>query len=130
MSYSKLIIAYCIENQYVVSKIASTIATRLPVEKIVFDDKSGIEALKKEVIASPNAPVLLLITDNFLKSENCMNDALGVVQELGQKKTPKKHLPSQFRGAPFEKVQNQQLWLKNGCYFIQQRHLSFLNLYG
>jgi NADP-dependent 3-hydroxy acid dehydrogenase YdfG/Flp pilus assembly protein TadD len=86
MSYSKLIIAYCVENQYVVSKIASTIATRLPVEKIVFDDKSGIETLKKEVIASPNAPVLLLITDNFLKSENCMNDALGVVQELGQKK--------------------------------------------
>ncbi|MEN9610359.1 MAG: hypothetical protein RLZZ628_1173 [Bacteroidota bacterium] len=86
MSYSKLIIAYCVENQYVVSKIASAIATRLPVEKIVFDDKSGIETLKKEVIASPNAPVLLLITDNFLKSENCMNDALGVVQDLGQKK--------------------------------------------
>jgi NADP-dependent 3-hydroxy acid dehydrogenase YdfG/tetratricopeptide (TPR) repeat protein len=86
MSYSKLIIAYCVENQYVVSKIASAIATRLPVEKIVFDDKSGIETLKKEVIASPNAPVLLLITDNFLKSENCMNDALGVVQDLGHKK--------------------------------------------
>ncbi|MEO0042672.1 MAG: hypothetical protein RL329_2120 [Bacteroidota bacterium] len=86
MSYSKLIIAYCVENQYVVSKIASAIATRLPVEKIVFDDKSGIETLKKEVAASPNAPVLLLITDNFLKAETCMNEALGIVQELGNKK--------------------------------------------
>jgi NADP-dependent 3-hydroxy acid dehydrogenase YdfG/Flp pilus assembly protein TadD len=86
MSYTKLIIAYCAENQYIVSKIASMIATRLPVEKIAFDDKTSMETLKKEIVNSPNVPVLALITDNFLKSETCMHEALSVVQELGSKK--------------------------------------------
>ena len=42
----------------------------------------GIEALKK--LANGNTHrVLLLISDNFLKSQNCMNEALPFIQSLG-----------------------------------------------
>lgn len=78
----KLIIAYCIENQYVAAKIATVLKDKIEVEKIVFDTLHGIEGLKKA--ANGNIyRVLLLISDNFLKSEKCMNEALPFIQSLG-----------------------------------------------
>ena len=79
---TKLILAHCIENQMVAAKIASTLNGKATIEKVVFDSTNGIEALRKATFSS-NAPVLLLISDNFLKSEKCMNDALPLIQSLG-----------------------------------------------
>ena len=79
---NKLILAYCIENQYVAAKITSALKGKIEVEKVVFELNNGIEALKR--VANGNAlTVLLLISDNFLKSERCMNDALPFIQSLG-----------------------------------------------
>lgn len=79
---TKLILAHCIENQMVAAKIASALNGKATIEKVVFDLTNGIEALRKATFSS-NAPVLLLISDNFLKSERCMNDALPLIQSLG-----------------------------------------------
>ncbi len=82
LTMNKLIIAYCIENQYVTAKIIAALRGKVDVEKAIFDENNGIEVLKKA--ANGNAfPVLLLISDNFLKSEKCMNNALPFIQSLG-----------------------------------------------
>lgn len=81
----KLIIAYCIENQYAAAKIAAALKGKMEIDTVVFDAENGIEALKKSL--NGNAlPVLLLISDNFLKSEKCMNNALPFIQSLGTSK--------------------------------------------
>jgi NADP-dependent 3-hydroxy acid dehydrogenase YdfG/Tfp pilus assembly protein PilF len=79
----KLILAHCTENQMVAAKIASALNSKATVEKVVFDMSNGMEGLRKATYSSPNASVLLLISDNFLKSEKCMNDALLLIQSLG-----------------------------------------------
>ncbi len=79
---TKLILAYCIENQMVAAKIASALNGKATIEKVVFDYTVGMETLRKATYSS-TAPVLLLISDNFLKSEKCMNDALPLIQSLG-----------------------------------------------
>jgi NADP-dependent 3-hydroxy acid dehydrogenase YdfG/Tfp pilus assembly protein PilF len=79
----KLILAHCTENQMVAAKIASALNGKAAVEKVVFDRDNGMEGLRKATYSSPNASVLLLISDNFLKSEKCMNDALLLIQSLG-----------------------------------------------
>ncbi len=79
---TKLILAYCIENQIVAAKIASALNGKATIEKVVFDYTVGMETLRKATYSS-TAPVLLLISDNFLKSEKCMNDALPLIQSLG-----------------------------------------------
>jgi NADP-dependent 3-hydroxy acid dehydrogenase YdfG/Flp pilus assembly protein TadD len=82
---SKLILAYCIENQQVASQIAQSLSGKLDIEKIVFDQKNGIKLLEKQAQQS-NAPVLILVSDNLLKNEVCMNDALRILQSLGNLK--------------------------------------------
>jgi NADP-dependent 3-hydroxy acid dehydrogenase YdfG/Tfp pilus assembly protein PilF len=79
---TKLILAYCTENQMVAAKIASALKEKATIEKVVFDFSTGMEALRKATYTG-TAPVLLLVSDNFLKSENCMNDALPLIQSLG-----------------------------------------------
>ena len=79
---TKLILAYCIENQIVAAKIASALSGKATIEKVIFDYTVGMETLRKATYSS-TAPVLLLISDNFLKSEKCMNDALPLIQSLG-----------------------------------------------
>lgn len=79
---NKLIIAYCVENQYVAAKIALVLKDKIEVEKIIFDANHGIESLKKATKDNVHR-VLLLISDNFLKSEKCMNEALSFIQSLG-----------------------------------------------
>jgi NADP-dependent 3-hydroxy acid dehydrogenase YdfG/Tfp pilus assembly protein PilF len=82
---SKLILAYCVENQFAASKIISALSSKMGVEKVVFDAESGIRLLEKH-LHSNNNPVLLLLSDNFLKSEVCMTNALRIVQTLANQK--------------------------------------------
>jgi NADP-dependent 3-hydroxy acid dehydrogenase YdfG/Flp pilus assembly protein TadD len=82
---SKLLLAYCIENQQIAAQIAQALNGKIDVEKIIFDQNNGIKYLEKQAQQS-NAPVLVLVSDNFLKTESCMNDALRILQSLGNMK--------------------------------------------
>ena len=82
---SKLLLAYCIENQQVAAKIAQALDGKVAVEKIVFDQATGIKMLEKQA-QQTTAPIIVLVSDNFLKMESCMNDALRIMQSLGNSK--------------------------------------------
>ncbi len=82
---TKIILAYCIENQFVAAKIANVLASKTDIEKVVFDSDNGIALLQKLALNN-SSRVLLLVSDNFLKSENCMNNALHILQDLGNQK--------------------------------------------
>ena len=82
---TKVILAYCVENQFAAAKIASALASKAEVEKVIFDADRGIKLLEKQA-QKQACPVLLLISDNFLKSEKCMNEALALIQSLGNQK--------------------------------------------
>jgi NADP-dependent 3-hydroxy acid dehydrogenase YdfG/Flp pilus assembly protein TadD len=78
---NKLVLAYCVENQFVAAKIASALDGKMMIEKVVFENDFGIGRLM--LAAKDNAaPVLLLLSDNFLKSEKCMSGALSLIQSL------------------------------------------------
>ncbi len=82
---TKIILAYCIENQFVAAKIANALSSKTDIEKVIFDSDTGIALLQKQV-QNNSWRVLLLVSDNFLKSENCMNNALHILQDLGNQK--------------------------------------------
>lgn len=80
-----VILAYCVENQFVAAKIASAISPQVTVDKVVFNNEHGIEGLDAKA-ESNKSPILLLISDNFLKSEKCMDNAMHILQRLGNAK--------------------------------------------
>ena len=82
---TKIILAYCIENQFVAAKIASVLSSKTDIEKVIFDSDNGIALLQKHT-QNNSARILLLVSDNFLKTENCMNNALHILQDLGNQK--------------------------------------------
>jgi NADP-dependent 3-hydroxy acid dehydrogenase YdfG/Flp pilus assembly protein TadD len=82
---SKLLLAYCIENQQVATKIAESLSGKIDIEKIVFDSKNGIRNLERQAQQN-NTTVLILVSDNLLKTESCMTDALRILQSLGNLK--------------------------------------------
>ena len=82
---TNLILAYCVENQFVAAKIASAVASQIEVERVIFNSEHGIETLGSRA-ENNNAPILLLISDNFLKSEKCMHNAMQILQNLGNAK--------------------------------------------
>jgi NADP-dependent 3-hydroxy acid dehydrogenase YdfG/Flp pilus assembly protein TadD len=79
---TRAIIAYCVENQFAAAKMIAALEGKAQVDKVIFDDTIGISHLEK-YFNNSNAPILMLISDNFLKSENCMNGALELVQKIG-----------------------------------------------
>ena len=113
---TKIILAYCIENQFVAAKIANVLASKIDIEKVIFDSDNGIAVLQKQA-QNNSSRVLLLVSDNFLKSENCMNNALHILQDLGNQErlmpiitegVYSKDGNSQFFNVPtsFERVSN------------------------
>ncbi len=82
---NRVFLAYCIENQTVASKIISAINGKSEVEKIIFDANTGIKTLAAKV-RDNSTPIVLLVSDNFLKNESCMQDALVVLQNLATQK--------------------------------------------
>lgn len=79
---TKAIIAYCVENQFAAAKMIAALEGKAQIDKVIFDDNNGISLLEK-YFNNGNAPVLMLISDNFLKSESCMDGALELVQKIG-----------------------------------------------
>lgn len=73
------LIAYHPDNLQVATEIREELAkTGYLVEGKSLNDKTNVP-LRKSVV-SPNGAILLLVTDNFLKSEQCMNGALSALQ--------------------------------------------------
>jgi NADP-dependent 3-hydroxy acid dehydrogenase YdfG/Flp pilus assembly protein TadD len=84
---TKAILTYCIENQFAAANIVNALAGKAHIDKVIFDADNGISLLEKLLNSSnSNCPVMMLVSDNFLKSENCMNGALELVQKLGASK--------------------------------------------
>ena len=79
---SKLIaLAYCIENiekAEEIEKHLSVASYNLP---HIYGKKDASEASISAQIRSQNNPILLLISDNFLKSPQCMNEGLKMLNE-------------------------------------------------
>lgn len=82
---NKIVLAYCSENQIVAAKTANALIQHVEVEKVVFDAHNGMDSLRKMTENNLNR-VLLFVSDNFLKSENCMNEALITLNNLGNQK--------------------------------------------
>jgi len=73
------LIAYHPDNQQVATEIREELAkSGYLVEAKCLNGPIG-EPLRKSVV-SPNGAILLLVTDNFLKSEQCMNGAVEALQ--------------------------------------------------
>lgn len=73
------IIAYHPDNQQVASQIREDLAKAgYLVEGKSLD--SDLQASLRQTVGSPTGAILLLVTDNFLKSEQCMNGALEALQ--------------------------------------------------
>lgn len=74
----KIIIAHSVENSSVASKISAALSGKAEVSEMAIKATNGIKSLYN----FGTTPVVLLLSDNFLKNEFCMSDALSVVQDL------------------------------------------------
>ncbi|TAK41902.1 MAG: SDR family NAD(P)-dependent oxidoreductase [Saprospiraceae bacterium] len=77
------VLAHCVENQHLAREIISDLskAGYQLSELALTNDVS--EGLLENAFSQTRGIVLLLITDNFLKTEGCMFGALDVVKKLG-----------------------------------------------
>ena len=82
MSHNKQhVIVFCLENQIIADQIAKDFAkSGLQLEKRGFLESSGLRTLQ-QASPQPNGNILLLITDNFLKSAGCMYGSLPALKE-------------------------------------------------
>ncbi len=78
----KIILAYCHEN----ARLAKQIDEKLHRSGIRFDhvsdEKDRLPGQFVAAVQSTNAPVILLVTDNFLRSQGCMAQAQPMLQQL------------------------------------------------
>ncbi len=82
MSGEKIIIAYCDANENVAKEIANNLGgSGFSFDLIACGDKSGADNLK-EKIGITDEKVLLLVSDNFLKSIKCMEGGLVFLQKI------------------------------------------------
>ncbi len=82
MSGEKIIIAYCDENENAAKEIASNLrGSGFSFDLVACGEKSGRENLKQK-IGITDHKVLLLISDNFLKSIKCMEGGLSYLQKI------------------------------------------------
>lgn len=74
----KIIIAHSVENSLVASKLKTALSSKAEVAEMAIKTSNGIKSLYN----FGSIPVILLLSDNFLKNESCMSDALSVIQDL------------------------------------------------
>lgn len=83
MNNKILAIAYCSDNQDVANKITQDLQrVHYNVKPIPCASPNGL----KKAIESEEHPILLIISDNFLKSTHCMHESLAMIQVLNAKK--------------------------------------------
>ncbi len=82
MSGEKVIIAYCDANENVAKEIAHNLGgSGFSFDLVACGENSGAENLK-EKIGITDEKVILLVSDNFLKSTRCMEGGLAFLQKI------------------------------------------------
>ena len=82
MSREKVIIAHCAENGNIASEIASDLATAgFDFQLIACENTVEGDSLKEQIGITDDR-IILLISDNFLKSNKCMDGGLSYLQKL------------------------------------------------
>ena len=82
----KIFIVFAKENFEASRKMERALTTKASVKLFSIDSSKPLSSLENEVIKENNSKVVLIISDNFLKTEACMNSALPFIQSLEQSK--------------------------------------------
>jgi NADP-dependent 3-hydroxy acid dehydrogenase YdfG/Tfp pilus assembly protein PilF len=78
----KIILAYCRDNADLAQKIDANLSkVGIPFEHLT-NQPGAMPGQFAAWVQSTNSPVILLITDNFLKSQSCMSAGLFMLQKL------------------------------------------------
>ncbi len=88
MNQKNIALAYCIENKEAAEGIEDSLRQASYRFQHIYGKKTTSEPSLNEQLASNNNPILLLITDNFLKSAQCMNQSLDLIQSKGDQIIP------------------------------------------
>ena len=81
MATKKIALAYCIDNLPVAESLYKALSQTSYSVSHYFCKKNADEATLAEQLRDFDGTILLLISDNFLRSEHCMNRALQLVQQ-------------------------------------------------
>lgn len=85
MSNKNIALAYCEDNANIAQKLVQYLAsTDYQIEEFKGEDFHQDSANQHQLIASKKR-ILLIVSDNFLKSEACMNGALKMLQQLSKR---------------------------------------------
>ncbi|MFM2269264.1 MAG: hypothetical protein RL757_2705 [Bacteroidota bacterium] len=76
----KILITYAPENQYIGSKIVAALSHRTVAQGVAIAAPNSVKSIL--AMATGFDKVIVVLTDNFLKNEYCMADALTMIQEL------------------------------------------------
>ena len=82
----KVILIYSNENITVANKFKTALTGHSTVESFELSDKNDFKTSGNIILNDVTVPVILIISDNFLKSEACMNNAMQIVQNIGTQK--------------------------------------------
>jgi len=81
MATKKIALAYCIDNLPVAETLYNALSQTSYSVEHYFCKKNADELTLAEQLRDFDGTILLLISDNFLRSEHCMNRALQLVQQ-------------------------------------------------
>ncbi len=82
----KIFIVFAKENFEASQKIERALTTKANIKLVAIDSSKPLSSLENEIIKGNDDKVILIISDNFLKTEACMNAALPFIQTLEQTK--------------------------------------------
>ena len=82
----KIFIVFAKENFEASQKIERALTTKANIKSVAIDASKPLSSIENEIIKENDCKVILIISDNFLKTESCMNAALPFIQTLEQTK--------------------------------------------
>ncbi|NJN77955.1 MAG: hypothetical protein HC803_06160 [Saprospiraceae bacterium] len=80
MNYTKAYLIYCIENKNIANNLSNDLK-RIGIEFTHDIFNPSEHAYIRQQYLNSYAPIFLLVSDNFLKSENCMKNILELVED-------------------------------------------------
>ncbi|MCB9081641.1 MAG: SDR family NAD(P)-dependent oxidoreductase [Lewinellaceae bacterium] len=88
MSKPTIALAYCIDNLAIAEQIARELSPSGYQFEHIYCKKNPGEAALADQLRDFDGEILLLVSDNFLKSVHCMNRALQLIQQKGSSILP------------------------------------------
>ncbi|MFK7949862.1 MAG: SDR family NAD(P)-dependent oxidoreductase [Saprospiraceae bacterium] len=80
MNNTKAYLIYCIDNQNIADKITNDLG-RVGIDFVHDTFDPSMHNAVRQQYSNSTAPIFLLVSDNFLKSENCMRNILELVDD-------------------------------------------------